>query len=71
MTFFGLYFIFKLRQMTLLYDVSTPIRPFNRGARLFSSFGNPILVQADASFSDRLRIADCESQIRLWSLVSL
>ena len=31
-------------------EISTPIRPFDRGSRLFSSFGNLILVQADASF---------------------
>jgi hypothetical protein len=31
-------------------EISTPIHPFNRGSRLFSSFGNLILVQADASF---------------------
>jgi hypothetical protein len=31
-------------------EISTPIRPFNRGSRLFSLFGNLILVQADASF---------------------
>jgi hypothetical protein len=31
-------------------EISTPIRPFNRGSRLFSLFGNLTLVQADASF---------------------
>ncbi len=31
-------------------EISTPIRRFNRGSRLFSLFGNLILVQADASF---------------------
>jgi hypothetical protein len=32
-------------------EISTLIRPFSRGSRLFSLFGNLILVQADASFS--------------------
>jgi hypothetical protein len=31
-------------------EISTPIRLFNRGSYLFSSFGNLILAQADASF---------------------
>jgi hypothetical protein len=31
-------------------EISSPVRPFNCGSRLFSSFGNLILVQADTSF---------------------
>jgi hypothetical protein len=31
-------------------EISTPIRPFNRGSRLFSLFESLILGQADASF---------------------
>jgi hypothetical protein len=31
-------------------EISTLIRPFNRGSHPFSSFGNLTLAQADASF---------------------
>jgi hypothetical protein len=46
-------------------EISTPIRLFNRGSHPFSSFGNLILVQADASF--QLVSAYVTARKRIWT----